>query len=361
MEISIENEKQDETQQERKRIKRKEGTEERSSSIGIDIGTGNIVTAISKNGEASFKLERDAFFEIEKTTAAISMLNKMGANYIEDESKRFLQIIGNQALEMADFFNKNCNRPLANGVISTKEKSALTMIKIILKKMLGNPVTENELCFFSVPAKPIDKDDYNVVYHENVLKSFITSFGFNPIPINEAFAIVWSSLFEEDYTGMAISFGAGMSNICLSYKGMSNIEHQFSVSMGGDFIDECASAAVGLKSSRIQIIKESGVDLLNPKTREETAIKIYYDNLIKYVCDSIEKRFNSLTDVPNFRDPITVIISGGTSKAINFENLFQQQIMSKVLPFKIKQVKLAKDPLNAVAEGCLLSALNYTM
>ena len=71
----------------------------------------------------------------------------------------------------------------------------------------------------------------------------------------------------------------------------------------------------------------------------------------------MEKNFASMEDIPNFPDPITVIISGGTSKAINFDKLFEQELRSKSLPFKIKTVRNASDPLNSVARGCLLNAL----
>lgn len=361
MNINVEqSEDKKDDQTEIKRIRRKEMSE-RFSATGLDVGTGNCVVAVSKNNIASFRLERDAFFEIEKNISTISMLSKMNISYVECEtSKSLLQIVGNEALRFADFFNKECKRPLSHGVISTREKSALAIIKLILKSLLGEPIVEKENCYFSVPARPIDKDDYNVVYHENVLKSFITSFGFNAVPMNEALAVIFSNLEEEDYSGLAISWGAGMTNVCLSFKGVSAQEHQFSLARGGDFIDSCAAEAVGLKSSRITVLKENGVDLLNPKNREETAIKIYYENLIKYVCEGLEKKLNSSSNIPNFDSPIVIVISGGTSKAVNFDKLFEQEIMSKSLPFKIKKIKKAKDELNAVAEGCLLNAMINT-
>jgi len=354
MEVKMNEKEQQE--HETKKTKRKD-TNERFPASGLDVGTGNCVSATSKNNIATFKLERDAFFEIEKSISVVSMLSKMKVSYIECEDKRNVQIVGNEALRFADFFNKECKRPLSHGVISTREKSALTIIKIILKNLLGDPIVEKENCFFSVPAKPIDKDDYNVIYHENVLKSFITSFGFSACPMNESLAIIYSNLESEDYNGLAISWGAGMTNLCLAFRGISEKEHQFSLARGGDFIDSCAAEAVGLKSSRITVIKEAGIDLLNPKNREETAIKIYYENLIKYVCDGIEKKFNSSSNIPNFDSPISIVLSGGTSKAEQFEKLFEQEIMTKTLPFKIKEIKKAKDPLNAVAEGCLLNAM----
>jgi len=355
MEINV-NEDREEQQHEVKKIRRKDSGE-RFPASGLDVGTGNCVSATSKNNIASFKLERDAFFEIEKTISTVSMLSKMQVSYVECEDKKNVQIIGNEALRFADFFNKECKRPLSHGVISTREKSALTIIKLILKNLLGEPVVEKENCYFSVPAKPIDKEDYNVVYHENVLKSFITSFGFTAVPMNEALAVIYSNLEEDDYSGIAISWGAGMTNLCLAFKGVTETDHQFSLARGGDFIDSCAAEAVGLKSSRITVIKEAGVDLLNPQNREQTAIKIYYENLIKYVCDGLEKKLNQSDNIPNFDSPIPIVLSGGTAKAINFDKLFEQEIMSRNLPFKIKEIRKAKDQLNAVAAGCLLNAM----
>jgi actin-related protein len=178
--------------------------------------------------------------------------------------------------------------------------------------------------------------------------------------MNEAFAIVYSELSgDEDYTGMALSFGSGAVNVCLSFMGISEKKQQFSISRGGDYIDINAANAIGIKASRITTIKEAGVDLLNAKTREETAIKIYYENLIKYTCNAIEKKFKLAENIPNFPEPITVVLSGGTSKAVNFDKLFEQEIMAKTLPFKIKNIKKAADPLNAVAKGCLLNALSH--
>ena len=46
----------------------------------------------------------------------------------------------------------------------------------------------------------------------------------------------------------------------------------FSVARGGDWIDSGAARAVGGTSARMCSIKESGLDLQNPKTREEEAI-----------------------------------------------------------------------------------------
>jgi hypothetical protein len=349
-------------QEKRRGRQRKEstGTEKRKVGIGADIGTMTVISAVMKdnnNDETTYKVQRDAFFDIENTMMSKAMLNKLESNYIESEDKKLLYVIGDKALEMANFFNREIRRPLSQGVVSTREKEALSMIKLIIHGVLGDPIEENEACHFSVPAAPIDAN-YNIVYHQNILKSFITSFGYKAIPINEAAAVGLSELENEDFSGLALSFGAGMVNISFLMFGITQPEQQFSIARSGDWIDSNSAIACGLKSSKMTAIKESGVDLLNPKTREETAIRIYYENLIQYTCDALEKKTNSSMTI-NFENPISVIVSGGTSKAINFEKLFEQELKTKTFPFKIKEVRKAKDQLKAVARGCLLSSLNY--
>jgi hypothetical protein len=351
--------KQEEAKQtEQKRVRKRESPDKRKPGKGLDIGTMTVISAEMKDEDISYKVERDAFFAIENNMMSKSMLNKMNTNYVEAEDKKHLYVVGEESLAIANFFNKDIRRPLSQGVISTREKESLTLIKIILKSVLGEPFEEGEICHYSVPAIPIDAN-YNIVYHQNILKSFITSFGFKPIPMNEAAAIGWSELENDDFTGLALSFGAGMVNSGFLMMGITQDEQQFSIARSGDWIDINAAIACGLNSSRITAIKEAGVDLLNPKNREENAIKIYYENLIEYVCDAIEKKSNSTSSL-NFDKPIPVIISGGTSKAINFDKLFEKEIMSKSLPFQIKEVRKAKDQLKAVARGCLLSSLNYS-
>jgi hypothetical protein len=65
------------------------------------------------------------------------------------------------------------------------------------------------------------------------------------------------------------------------------------------------------------------------------------------------------TEKLNLPDEIPLVVSGGTSLAQGFMTLFNQLLDSyrSKLPFKLSEVRQAKDPLNAVAEGCLIRAL----
>ena len=180
-------------------------SEKRKLGVGMDIGTMTCISAVMKDEGISYKVQRDAFFDIENNMMSKSMLTKLKANFIESEDKKHLYVVGDEALEMANFFNREIRRPLSQGVISTREKEALAMIKIILHGVIGDPIQQNEVCHFSVPATPVDAD-YNIVYHQNILKSFVTSFGYKAVPMNEATAIGWSELENDNYTGMQVFF-----------------------------------------------------------------------------------------------------------------------------------------------------------
>lgn len=158
--------------------------------------------------------------------------------------------------------------------------------------------------------------------------------------------------------------GAGMVNTALVFQTMVGMA--FSVSRSGDWIDQSSAKAVGSTATRIMSIKEKGVDLLNPtagdpkQVREREAIVVYYRNLIHYVIDSIKKEFkkdNSQIELP---DEIPWIISGGTAKAKNFLEFFKAEFEKErdTFPIKISEIRMANDPLNDVAKGLLIAAMN---
>jgi hypothetical protein len=184
--------------------------------------------------------------------------------------------------------------------------------------------------------------------------------GYTPIPILEAEAIMYSELIDDDLTGISLSFGAGMTNVCISYMGENVLS--FSLAKGGDYIDTSSAIPLGQTDTEIQIIKESGIDLLKPIGETQEIIQSYYLNLIRYVVDNLEHRLGMTSNVPRFSSPISVIVSGGTSKATGFLEVFTDMMTWKnkelntkrEFPFQIKEIKYASDPLTAVANGCLI-------
>jgi actin-like ATPase involved in cell morphogenesis len=343
----------------------------RTPNLGLDVGTCFLVVAsVDEQGNTTTKSVRDAFLEMRPSnplvkTIMIKGFKDAGVSYLEMEDGT-IQVIGDESLNQAVVKNMILRRPLAKGVISPKETKALPMFTALLRELLGDPVTPNEKVVYSVPASPIDAK-FDEVFHTSAINSILKQLGYEGSPINEAFAIVLSNLGEENYTGMAISFGAGMANICLAF----NAEEMtsFATSKGGDYIDTSVAVSLGydeqdtknneITPALVTLVKEGGVDIsdLAQSDRTKQAIAIYYQNLIKYTVESIITKVNSLESVPRYQEPITVVVSGGTSKAVNFLSEFKKEFDRNAhrLPFKVKEVRHATDPLNAVAEGCLIA------
>jgi len=331
-------------------------------ALGVDIGTAFLVAARQdSSGQVSIDSVRDAFLDIEADPTVLNMLKMSNMSYVQEGD--LVYIVGEPALSVANLKKIEVRRPLSQGVISAGERDGERMLAILLKSILKEPVGDRENVYYSVPAKSIDKE-MDVIYHEAIFKKIIESFGFRATAMNEAAAIVYANCAKDGFTALSSSFGAGMVNTALLYQTMIGME--FSVSRAGDFIDLSAARAVGTTATRIMAVKERGVDLLNPMdgdpkyVREREAIVVYYRNLIHYVIDGIKKEFkkgDSKIELPN---EIPWVISGGTTLAKNFIKFFEQEFEKEraTFPLNISEIRHAADPLNDVAKGLLIAAMN---
>ncbi len=323
---------------------------------GLDVGTANLVAArMDAEGGIEFFPARNAFLDVPEDPYTLKMLKSQGVPYIKRENK--LYVIGQDAFELANIFNREMRRPMKNGLISPTDADAMPMEVELFKKILGPPRVDMENCYYSIPADPVDST-MNIVYHTNIANGLLQRLGYKGTPFNEGLAIVFSELGDDEFTGIGISCGGGMVNVCVAFRSMNVIS--FSSAKGGDWIDQQAAQVMGCAASRITHIKESGVDINAPKSPEEEAIVIYYRHLIKYSLDNIVKKFAITKDIPNFPKPVPIAVSGGTSMVGGFIEVFKDEFskMSKAFPIKISDIRRAEDQFNATAKGCLLAALS---
>ena len=321
---------------------------------GLDVGTANLVTAAQEMaGNVSIKIQRNAFIDIDSDDYTRNMLTRLGVQYVVIDNHMI--VLGDPAFELANIFNRETRRPMKDGFISPHETDAMPIEKLLLENLLGKPTQEGEICYFSVPAEPIDAD-LNVVYHKGVFSALIKKLGYDPKPLLEGHAVVFSDLAEDDFTGIGISCGGGMFNVCVAYKSIPALS--FSTTRGGDWIDCNVANVLGIKASRATAIKEKGIDLTNTQNREEEAVEIYYRNLISYTLENIKTRFTSSEGMPNFPDPITIVCSGGTSMIGGFIEVFKDEFKNVNFPLEVKEIRLSEDPLYSVSKGCLVAALS---
>ncbi|MHC4957355.1 MAG: disk-shape morphogenesis protein volactin [Planctomycetota bacterium] len=320
---------------------------------GLDVGTANLLGAIQeKAGDIVVKRERNAFLEIPAEFAANKdMLTRLNGPYVGWENR--LYVLGDASFNLANMFGQEVRRPMQDGFLAPGEQDAIPMMRFIIDRLLGKPSVDGEPCFFCIPAPSIDKEN-DTVYHEGIVSSIVSKLGYTPHAMNEAHAIVYSELGDQDFTGIGVSCGGGMFNVCVAYKTIPAVK--FSVSRGGDWIDQHVSRVMGMPRTRATAIKEGDVNLMEPRTREEEAVVLYYRNLISYVLQNLKQRFQLARDVPQFEEPVEVVVAGGTSLVGGFVEVFAEELQKVDFPLPIAGVRRAEDAITSVVRGCLIAA-----
>jgi len=230
----------------------------------------------------------------------------------------------------------------------------------------GKSKNEDEIVTYCVPAAPIDQER-RVDYHEDVLKTIIEGFGYKARVIEEAVALAYEGLVDDNLTGIAISMGAGMCNIAVMYAGMTALS--FSVARGGDWIDENVANDTGASKAKVQHMKENSrlIDLnegimkdIYEESSEQSnvlhAIRSYYGVLINYLLTNLTHQFEGADKMPNFPDPIPIVIGGGTCLINGFLDVFNEQFDQDTFPIPVKEIKIIEDSHTAVSRGCLSEA-----
>ncbi|MEQ8767972.1 MAG: hypothetical protein RL885_28980 [Planctomycetota bacterium] len=328
----------------------------------IDIGTSFLVGAEMKNGQEYFTSERDAFFAMPKEDFAEEMLGRAGGSYLTKGNMLF--VIGEDALKfsMLTGNHKDYRRPMAKGILNPGEEEAISMLEKLIEGVVGKASSPGEVIAATVPASPIDSD-LDVTFHRIVVERCLRRLGYEPKIINEAMGIVYydNPSSEDDgesipFTGIGISFGAGMTNLVVSWRAKKLFE--ISVARGGDWIDSQVAQVRGLPVSKVTHVKEKRLDLasVDPKDPVQLALEIYYEELIRYTLESFAHYFQ--TSSSDIDCPLDIVIAGGTASVPGFVDKFRNVLEAFELPIQVRDVRLSKDSLRAPAGGALVAALS---
>ena len=328
---------------------------------GLDCGTSYYIAAT----EDAIKKQRNVFLTVDGDANQVKrMLKRQKIPFVEKAGK--VHIVGQHAFNYAQIFSQTeLKRPMSSGLLNPKERDALPVLNAIIGELLGKSKGK-ETCVYCIPAKPIDQVR-EVSYHEDVLKQIIETYGYDVKVIEESVALAYEGLVDNELTGIAISMGAGMCNICVMYQGMSSLS--FSVARGGDWVDANVAADCGVTPAKVISIKENSQNLdltksaINDIYQEGSdeyniinAIRSYYGALINYLLTNLAHQFNNAESVPNFPDAIPIVFGGGTSLVKGFLQVVGEQFNQDEFPIQISDIKLVEDAHTAVARGCLSEA-----
>jgi actin-like ATPase involved in cell morphogenesis len=330
--------------------------------IGFDTGTYNLVCCNRDDkGNFVYKREVNAFLEMPlEDRFVFNMMKNSGVPLIEREKVAYA--LGEAAVNMAYTMSKlELKRPMVHGCVNPKEKDAFQIMSIMIHSLLDSVKKDGELVYYCIPANAINQEtdaDYHNKILEAIFKAYKSEEGFkiDPRPINEALALVYAELSKKAYTGIGVSCGGGMVNVCYAMYGTPVFT--FSIVNSGDWIDKQAAKATGETIAFINKEKTK-IDLTkNPTTLIERAIHTQYRLMIEHTMTGLKKGFADVIKTVRTDAPVDVVVAGGTASPNGFVTMFKEALQQSNLPIPIGEVTRPNDPLFAVARGCLLAAEN---
>ena len=325
-----------------------------SGAIGLDVGTSRIVVAQKPGGEYDFATELNAFVSIphSKITEAVLEREKIPHTTLAGE----IIVHGNESEKFAGILNAEIRRPMSRGVLDAKEPDALRMIREIITLMIGSGAQDSRKVCFTVPAAPLGAQE-SVTYHEATIKQILGEIGYQSASINEGLAVIYSELESSNYTGIGISLGGGLCNVCLAY--LSVPVMSFSIPKAGDFIDSSAASMTGDRANRIRLTKEDSFHFNGFfADKIHQVIGVYYDDMIRSLVMALKEAFARTRDLPKFNRPLPVVLSGGTALPPGFRDRFEKILWEQDFPITLSEIRLAQNPLHATAKGALVYALS---
>ena len=321
--------------------------------IGLDVGTSKILSVRKSGSELLASTEVNAFIPLPFSRFTQNILLQNKVRYYQDNGRFY--VYGNSAEKFASLWNTETRRPMSRGLLNPNEPSALTLIKVIIEGLVKKARSRDELVYFSVPGAPVEAPT-DLIYHEALLKDFLEGLGYRTKSINEGLAVVFSELERESFTGIGISAGGGMCNVCLAYLSVPVVS--FSVTKAGDHIDRSVGSVTGESATRIKVIKEQSLDLSRaPRDKVEEALHIYYEDMIFTLVENLKDALGKAANVPRLDRAIPVVLAGGTARPRGFRERFEKKFRQSGFPLEISEVRLSPHPTEATARGSLLAAI----
>ena len=321
--------------------------------IGLDIGTANVVVAYNEDKNVKNLLQLNAFFTIPYSKVTKKTLQRDETLFFDKDEKHY--IMGTAAERFASTFDSNTRRPVASGLLNPQEAESIEVIRAIINQLVGTPSRRNKKICFSVPGTPMG-NAHSTVYHESIIRMHLESMGYDPLSINEGMAVVLSELSATNFTGIGISLGGGMCNVCFSYLSVPVVT--YSIQKGGYYIDVMVGRSVGEPPTKIKMIKEEGLDLsVEPADRIAYGFHIYYDELFTTLVQSLRQVLGSSDNVPRLGTPVPLVLSGGTVMPRGSREKFKKALDGVSLPVSVSDIIVAENPLYATAKGALVMAI----
>jgi len=322
------------------------------SALGLDIGTSRICLAQREAQDYKFQTQLNAFVTVPYANMTEAVLSR--ENIPHTVAGDEIVVHGNESDRFADLLNVDTRRTMTKGVLNPSEPDSLNMLRKIVESLVPR-TTEPSKLYFTVPAAPLGAEN-NLTYHEASLRQMLSGMGYQVKSINEGLSVIYSELESTNFTGIGISCGGGLCNVCVAY--LSVPVMSFSIPKAGDYIDSAASGMTGELSNRIRIAKEDSFHF-NGFYADKVlqVLSVYYDEMIQSLVEGLKQAFSNSRNLPKQKRELPVVLSGGTALPAGFRDRFEKLFVEANLPIPVSEIRMASNPLHSSAKGALVAAL----
>ena len=319
---------------------------------GLDMGTSRIVVARQETDQTQFESQLNAFVSLAHSRVTAKMLEREGIMHMVDGTE--ILAYGNRVEEFANILQGDTRRPMRTGILNPREPKSLQMIELALTSLCGKANNGEKICF-SVPAEPQGHES-DLIYHERTITQMLEKLGYHVMSLNEGLAVVYAELEDTNFTGIGVSFGGGMCNVCLAYLGLPAVK--FSTVRAGDYIDESAASVSGETITTVRFYKENKFSMNGLSSQNiDQALTVYYHDVIKNAVERMQQTFSETKKLPKFDKPVPMAVAGGSTRPEGFHEALEKAVRNAHLPLEISEVRASKDPFNATARGALMAAM----
>jgi len=325
-----------------------------ASALGLDVGTSRIVAAQRLDKTTQYQTQLNAFVTLPFSKLTQGVLKKERIPHLADGSE--ITVYGDESERFANLFHAETRRPMLRGVLNAEESNSLRIVRDIVSLLTSDSPGQGQKLCFSVPAAPLGATE-EVNAHESALKRMLCDLGYDASSISEGLAVVYGELENSNYTGVGVSCGGGLCNVCFSY--LSVPVFSFSIGKAGDFIDASVANLRGEPATRIRTIKEEAFHLNGHFANKiHEALNTYYEDMIQSLVAAIRDAFASAQNMPKLSRPIPLVLSGGCVLAPGFRDRFEKILRETELPVAISEIRLGASPQHSTARGALVAALS---
>lgn len=323
------------------------------SPIGLDVGTSRIVAARRLDDGCAVESELNGFVSVPYSKITENVLRREDLPHTVQGTE--IIVYGNESERFADLLNKEVRRPMTRGVLNPSEPDSLRVVREIVASLIGEAAQPGQKAFFSVPSAPLGGEE-NLTYHEATLRQLLSELGYEPRSIPEGLAVVYGELADANYSGIGVSFGGGLCNVCLAYLSVPVLG--FSIPKAGDYIDSSAASVTGELANRVRMIKEESFRFNGHHPEKiHQVLSVYYDDMIQAVVSGLREALSASRTRPRLSRPIPMVLSGGSALPEGFRERFERVLKDSGFPVPLSDVRLASNPLEATARGALAAAL----